>query len=235
MEETMQLKAEVRDKAGSRAAKRVRKESKIPGVVYGHGEEAVAVSLDRHDFIEALHHGHRVFEIDIDGKKDTMMIKDLQYDYLGRDIIHFDLVRVDITEMVEVTVPVEFTGTAAGTLEGGILQEQSNTIDVKCRVNQIPDSLPVSIKGLEIGDSLNAKDIELPEGFELISEPESVLITCTYITEEEIEEIEEEALAEGAEEPELIGAEEAEGEEVAEGEEAEAEAEAPAEEETEEE
>lgn len=212
MEQTMQLKAEMRTKAGTLSAKRARSEGMMPAVVYGHGEEAAAVTISAHDFAEALHHGHRVFEMDIDGKKDTVMIKDLQYDHLGRDVIHADLIRVDIKEMVTVTVPIALKGTAKGVEEGGILQEQTSTIDIKCRVNQIPDSLPVSVKNLEIGDSIHASEVQLPDGIELDTDPDTVIVTVTFVAEEE----EEEEGVEEMEAPEVIGKgkeEEEEGEE----------------------
>ena len=106
-----------------------------------------------HEFIEALHHGQRIFEMDVDGKKETLLVKDLQYDYLGKSVIHVDLMRVNLSERVKVQVAVSLRGTAKGTHEGGIVDEVLSHIEVECQVNEIPESLPVNIKDLGIDES----------------------------------------------------------------------------------
>ncbi|MHC4753000.1 MAG: 50S ribosomal protein L25, partial [Planctomycetota bacterium] len=123
MEKTLLLKAEVREHTGSKAVQRVREQGRIPAIVYGHKQEPVAISLDAHNFVEGLHHGHRLMDVQVGRKKEKMIVKELQYDYLGKNIIHADLMRVDITESVKVTVPIELKGTARGTHEGGIIEE----------------------------------------------------------------------------------------------------------------
>ena len=123
MEKNVSLQAEIRDRTGSKAAVAVRKQGRIPATVYGHKQEPISISLNAHDFVEALHHGHRLMDIAISGKTQKMLVKELQYDYLGRDIIHVDLVRVDVTEMITVSVSVELKGTAKGTHESGIIDE----------------------------------------------------------------------------------------------------------------
>ncbi|MHC4560006.1 MAG: 50S ribosomal protein L25 [Planctomycetota bacterium] len=125
MEKTLLLKAEVREHTGSKAVQRVREQGRIPAIVYGHKQEPVAISLDAHNFVEGLHHGHRLMDVQVGRKKEKMIVKELQYDYLGKNIIHADLMRVDITESVKVTVPIELKGTARGTHEGGIIEEHA--------------------------------------------------------------------------------------------------------------
>ena len=97
MEKALLLKAEIREHAGSHSAARVRKQGRIPAVVYGHKEKPVAISLDAHNLLKGLHHGSRVVDVQIGKKKETMIFKDLQYDYLGKDIIHVDLMIVYVT------------------------------------------------------------------------------------------------------------------------------------------
>ena len=123
MTDTVELKAELRDRAGTKAAARLRREGKLPAVVYGHGQEPVSIAVDAHDFVEGLHHGHRIFNFVMPTGAQTLLVKDLQYDHLGKDVIHADLVRVNLNERVVVEVPVELRGTAKGTHEGGIVEE----------------------------------------------------------------------------------------------------------------
>ncbi|MHC4069574.1 MAG: 50S ribosomal protein L25 [Planctomycetota bacterium] len=202
MEKKLLLKAEIREHTGSKWAAKVRKQGRIPAVVYGHKQEPVAVSLDAHNLVEGLHHGHRVMDLQIGKKKETMMVKDLQYDCLGRDIIHVDLVRVDVTEMVKVAVPIELKGTAKGTHEGGIIEEHTDRLDVECRVTDIPETVVVSVKEVGVGDTVHAADIELPEGVKLASDPGTLLVTCHLVAAAKTTEVLEE---EAPIAPEVIG------------------------------
>ncbi len=192
MNKTLSLQAEMRENTGSHAAAAVRKRGRIPAIVYGHKQEPVAVSLDAHDFIEGLHHGRRLMDITIGGNTQKMLIKDLQYDHLGREVIHVDLMRVDVTEMIEVSVPVELKGTAKGTHEGGIIEEHTDHIEVECLAVNIPESIVVSIKDLGVGEAIHAGDIKLPDGVKLVSSSETIVATCHVLavakTTEQLEE-----------------------------------------------
>jgi large subunit ribosomal protein L25 len=95
MAKALVLKAQKREQTGSKSAAKVRKQGRIPAVIYGHKKEAVAISLDRQSIVEGVHHGHRLIDVQIGKKREKMLIKDLQYDYLGKDVIHVDLMRVD--------------------------------------------------------------------------------------------------------------------------------------------
>jgi large subunit ribosomal protein L25 len=183
MEKSLLLKAEKREHTGSSDATKVRKQGRIPAVVYGHKEEPVAISLDAHTLVEGLHHGHRLMDVQIGKKKEKMIVKDLQYDHLGRGIIHVDLMRVDVTETIKVTVPVEIKGTAKGTHEGGVVQMHTDHLEVECMVTEIPKSIIVNVKDLGVGDTLHASDVELPAGVKLVSEPTILLVTCSVIAE----------------------------------------------------
>jgi large subunit ribosomal protein L25 len=205
------LKAEIRKHTGSKDAERVRKNGRIPAVVYGHKKETVAISLDEHNLVEGLHHGKRVFEVQVGKINETMIVKDIQYDYLGRDIIHVDLMRVDVTETVRVKVPIELKGTAKGTHENGIVEEHTDRLEVECKVTDIPETVLVWVKDVGVGDAVHASDVELPDGVKLVSSLDTLLVTCHLVAAaKSTEELEEEAPAA----PEVIG--EAEKEEGAE-------------------
>jgi len=202
MEKNLVLKGEIREHTGSKHAAKVREGGRVPAIIYGHKKEPVSLSLDRHNLVEGLHHGHRVADVRIGRKKETVMFKELQYDHLGKNIIHVDLMRVDVTETVRVEVPVELKGTAAGAHEGGIIEEHSDHLEIECKVSDIPETIVVSVKELGVGDSLHASDVELPAGVTLVSSPSTLLVTCSLVAAaKSTEELEEEVPAA----PEVIG------------------------------
>ena len=217
MEKKLILKAEVREQTGSKRADEVRKGGRIPAIVYGHKQEPMAVSFDAHNFIEELHHGHRLMDVQIGKNKQKMLVKDLQYDHLGKDVIHVDMMRVDLTEVVRVTVPIELKGTAKGVHEGGIIEEHTDHLEIECKATDIPDAITVSVKEISVGDALHASDVELPEGMKLVSSPETLLVTCHLVAAAKTaEEMEEEAPVA----PEVIGEEDKEEKEPSEQEQA---------------
>ena len=192
MADTVVLNAEVRKDSGTKYAKVLRKNGKLPAVVYGHKRDSVALAFDAHDFVTTLHHGHRLLEVKTGSKIETMLVKAVQYDHLGKDIIHADLVRVDLTERVKVTVPIELYGTSAGSHEGGIIDEHLANLEIECTAASIPEFIEVSIKEVDVGDAVHAKDIELPDGAKLITDPEALMLTCHLVaaakSTEELEE-----------------------------------------------
>ncbi len=194
MAKTTLLKAEIREQTGTNAVQKVRKEGRIPAIVYGHKQAPVAISLDAHNFVEVVHHGHRLIEVQIDKKKEKIIVKDLQYDYLSKNIIHADLMRVDITETIKVNVPIELksAGAAKGTHEGGIIEEHADQLEIECRATDIPETIVIPVKDIGVGDSLHASDITLPEGVKLLSPPDTLLVTCHLVaaakTTEQVEE-----------------------------------------------
>jgi large subunit ribosomal protein L25 len=211
MAKTLLLKAEVREHTGSKAVRRIRQEGKIPAIVYGHKQQAVAISLNAHDFVEGLHHGHRLMDIQVGQKKEKMIVKELQYDHLGKNIIHADLMRVNVTESIRVTVPIELKGIAAGTHEGGIVEEHADHLEIECRATDIPETIVVSVKDLHVGGALHAGEVELPTGVKLVSPAETLLVTCHLVAAAKTtEEVEEEMPAT----PEVIGESKEEAEET---------------------
>jgi large subunit ribosomal protein L25 len=190
------LKAETRKELGSKRAAKLRLSGRIPAIVYGHEQKPEAITLDAHDFAEGIHHGHRLFDVEVDGKREKLLVKDVQYDYLGKKIIHADLIRVDLSEKVKVQVSLVFKGAPAGAQEGGLLEEHLDRIEIECAVTDIPESIDVSVKGLKIGDSLHARDIPLSPEIKLITDPDTLLIACRLPAAAAVEETAEVAAAE---------------------------------------
>ena len=202
MKKTLLLKAEVREQTGSKTVRKVREQGRIPAIVYGHKKEPAAISLDAHSFVEGLHHGHRLMDVQIGKKKEKTIIKALQYDHLGKNIIHVDLMRVNVNEIVKVMVPIELKGTAAGTHESGIIEEHVDRLEIECKVIDIPETIVVSVKEVHVGDALHAGDIELPDGITLASSPNTLIVTCHLVAAaKSTEEVEEEMPVA----PEVIG------------------------------
>lgn len=199
------IKADVRDRTGTRYAARVRAQGKLPAVIYGHKQDPVHIAVDASELIELLHHNAHLIEVEVAGKSEPCLVKDIQWDHLGSKIIHVDLARVDLTEEVQVEIEVELTGEAVGLKEIGALLEQShNTIQVKCRADAIPERLTHDVSELGVGDSLLVSGLTLPAGVTAVSDPDT-LIAHLSVTKIEVEEVEEETVAEGEDQPEVIG------------------------------
>jgi large subunit ribosomal protein L25 len=199
-----------RVETGSHKARHLRKEGKIPGVIYGHGKETVAVTLNEHEIELAVSHGERLLEIELEGQSENVLIKEVQYDAFGSEILHVDLNRVDLDERVEVTVALVLVGEPEGVKEGGVLQQSLGEITVECPVRHIPEEIKHLVTGMKLNDRLYLRDLALPEGAVLVDEPDSMVASVIELAEEE------EAPVEGEEaaEPEVIGAKPAEEEEA---------------------
>lgn len=200
------LPAEPRDTLGTRATRRLREAGKLPAIVYGHKQDAVNVTVPAKPFNESLKKGAHVFELAIGGKKENALLKDVQYDHLGTQIIHIDFARVDLNEKVTVTVGIELKGDAPGEKDGGILQQIMSDIEVECVVTEIPHSIVYNVSNLKLDESVHVRDLALPAGVTTEVDPEQIVAVCHAVKEEVVEE----AAAEG--EPDVIKKEKAEGE-----------------------
>lgn len=212
--ELASLKCESRTTGGSRAAARLRKTGKVPGIVYGHGETPMPVAVSQHDLEIVLHQGRHLLELDLDGQKHRVLVKDVQYDHLGTTPVHVDLTRVSLDERVQVTVALDFRGTPQGVKEGGILDQTISDVEIECLVTEIPTSIRVDVSELALSQSLHVSDLVLPPGVKAITGAD--LVVCTVrppVTEEAATAA---APEEGPAEPELIRKEKPEADEEAE-------------------
>jgi len=203
------LKATLRDERGSRKARRMRAKGQVPGIIYGHGEEVVCVTLDDHDVNAALQHGERLLEIDLDGKTHNVLFKDVQYDAMGQHMLHVDLTRVNLDERVEVTVPIVLRGTPAGEADGGVLQQMAAEVTVECLVTAIPEDIRHQVEAMQVGDLVHTGDLTLPQGATLVGDAEAPVCSLVVVAQEEAAPAEEGEAAE----PEVIGEKPAEDEE----------------------
>ncbi|GAA5013562.1 50S ribosomal protein L25/general stress protein Ctc [Streptomyces siamensis] len=195
----VKLTAETRTEFGKGAARRVRRENKVPAVVYGHGTDPIHVTLPGHELLLALRTPNVLLSLDIEGKNELAIPKAVQRDAIKGFLEHVDLLLVKRGEKVTVEIPVHAEGElAAG---GNLLEHVLNTLPVEAEATHIPESVTVSVEGLEAGASIHAKDITLPKGTTLaIDEDAVVLQVLAAQAEEPAAEGEEEAAAEaGAE------------------------------------
>ncbi|MFQ6613991.1 MAG: 50S ribosomal protein L25 [Fidelibacterota bacterium] len=194
-----------RKRTRTSGARALRREGRIPAVYYYHGEANHNLSVDQKELHAAIHSGNHVFEIAIDGKPHYVMIKDVQYHPVTDEIIHLDLMRVRRKEKMTISVPISFEGHSAGVKIGGVMIENLNHLEISCLPTSVPDSIAVDVTDLELGHSLTAGDIQLPENVELVTDPELTIVTVqvphTHL-EEEAEAVEEEFPGEGLPEPE---------------------------------
>jgi len=173
-------------------------------VIYGHAEKPETVSVDRHEFDVALAHGARTLALEVEGSTLQYLIKEVQYDHLGIQPIHIDLMRVDVDERVRVSVQVELRGVPKGVTEGGTLDQLLSEVEIECLALAIPEKLQMLVSHLGIGEFLYVKDLELPDGVSALTDGDHPVATVRVLVEEEAPE-EVEAGEEKGGEPERIG------------------------------
>jgi large subunit ribosomal protein L25 len=175
-----------REVTGKEVAKKLRRDGKVPAVVYGGHKEPVAITVDRKAVAELLQkseHGIRsVFLLkmaDSDQQRHAM-IKDLTINPISRKMTHIDFVRVVMDELVRTTVPVHIVGTAIGVKEGGLLDFQVRDLHIECFPNAIPDTIDVDVTALGHHEYVRIKDLKLPEGVKVLEDAERVVVGVTH-------------------------------------------------------
>lgn len=170
------LDAEVRTEFGKGAARRIRREDKIPAVLYGHGEAPRHITLQGHQTMMAMKHSNALFAVQIEGKKQLAIAKDVQREAIRGFIKHLDLLVVNKGEKVEVEVDVHVTGESA---PGTIHVVESQTLTIEADATNLPEFVEVSIEGLEEGSHVTAGDVELPEGATLVTDETYTVVTVS--------------------------------------------------------
>jgi large subunit ribosomal protein L25 len=206
-QDTPTVEARPREKVGSTYARRLRKAGRLPAIIYGHKKTPVAISVDEGEMLLQLRHGTHVLNIDVEGAKpETCLVKDLQFGYLGDNVIHVDFARVDLEEEVTVQVHLDFHGEPHAAARGGaILNYDLTGLEVVCRVNEIPEDIKVDMTLMGEGLMLTVGDIELPPGIRTNLPPDTPVAHVSFVKREDDVAVGEEAEVhvEGAE-PEVI-------------------------------
>jgi len=195
------LTATPRPPKGTRTARRLRGEGKVPGVLYGLGAEAVPLTVEWRELRAALvtEQGlNAVIHIEVDGEKTPTLVKDMQRHPVRRNVLHIDFIRVDLDKPVDVEVSISLEGEAeAVSREGGVVDQVLLALHITAKPSDIPSGLSVDISGLEIGDALRVGDIVLPEGVTTSVDPEEAVVTASHQVVELPEPGEGEEAAEG--------------------------------------
>jgi large subunit ribosomal protein L25 len=177
------LVTEARASFGKGAARKIRATGKIPAVIYGHGSEPQHVTLPGHETALILRKSNQVLELDIDGKVQLALVKDVQKDPVRQIIEHIDLIVVRKGEKVQVEVSVHVEGESAS---GTTVAQDANTLTLEVEATHIPERVTVSIDGLEAGTHILAKDVTLPSGAVLITDPDVLVIAISVPTEQDL-------------------------------------------------
>lgn len=189
---TPSVTAEQRERVGTRYSQRLRKAGRLPAVVYGHKQDPVSVSVDGKAMVQHLEHGNRVFELAIEGGvTETVLVRDLQFGYMGDNVVHIDFARVDLNEEVTVNVHLHFVGTPAEAMKpGAVVQTDHVEIPITTTVANIPEQIRVDLSTME-GSTLTAGEVELPADCVLAEDPGTSIVSISVVAEEaEGEEIE---------------------------------------------
>jgi len=178
MADQVALRAEPRQTGLKGELRRLRREGKIPGVLYGKQEEPRAIQIAARELEHALHqHGlSALLDLTVNGERATAVIKEVQHDPISGRLSHLGLQRVSLEDTISAHVPLVFTGdTTAITDEGGVIEHPASEVTVSCRADHLPESITVDISGLRRGDSLRVADLKPPEGVTITTNPEQVV------------------------------------------------------------
>jgi len=215
MAEDLKINAETRTQFGKGAARRIRRDDKVPAVIYGHGNDPVHLTLPGHDTMMALKHGgsNALLYIDLEGKTYIALTKQVQADPIKGFLEHIDFVEVKKGEKVTVEIPVHVLGESKA---DAMTVTELNTVTVEAEATNIPEFIEVSVEDAEVGFHVLAKDLALPEGSLLLTDDDALVVNVVHApTAEEVEAELEEAEAEAGierDESDEEAAEAAEGE-----------------------
>jgi large subunit ribosomal protein L25 len=207
----VQLKAAPRTEQGKGAAGRLRKQGRVPGIMYGFQVEPTAVSVDALELYHALHTDaglNAMIRLDIDGEEHLTLARDLQYHPVRGEVLHVDFLAVDTRSQISVEVPVHTVGDDDLGDDGGVLNQILYTVPILVRPLDVPNFLEIDVTGMQIGDVRRVEDLRdaLPEGAEFDIDPERTVVTINApVSDAELEALEESAGIE-APEPETVGA-----------------------------
>ena len=210
MAETESLVAEPRKETGTAASRRLRRDGLIPAVLYGHESDSLKLTLQADQVSTVLRRGARLVDVEHGGKSEKALLREVQWDTFGREVLHIDLTRISVGQRITVEVQIELRGTAPGVKVGGQLNHLMHSVEVECLATAIPESLRVSVNDLQLNQAITVADLELQPDVVVQARPDSVVVQVSEVQEEADEEAEHAPV-----EPELIrkekGEEESEG------------------------
>jgi large subunit ribosomal protein L25 len=179
MAEAVVLNAQDRQGNGTRLARKLRKNKQIPAILYGHGEATLPLTLPGDEISRLVRHGVRIVDLKTSKGTEKALLREVQYDHLGMEILHVDFARVSADERILIDVRVELRGTAPGIAQGGTIQQPLHNLHVECLAIAIPDSIRVPLGELQLNQAIHVKDLKLPEGVVVKNDPDAIVVQCT--------------------------------------------------------
>ena len=199
MSDVVNVTLRAEEEAGTRACRRMRSAGFVPAVLYGHKEAVVSLKVKPTEVMSAICAGHKL--VDLKGAvNESALLKTIQWDAFGTELVHVDFARVSAGELVRTKVLVELRGEATGTKEGGVLKFVTHDLEIEAPASSIPEKIFVSVKELRLDGEIFARDVPLPEGVKLVGHGDDVIVSCDKPLVEE----EEGTGAPSSMEPELI-------------------------------
>ena len=195
------LVAQRRTKFGTSENRRLRAKGSVPGIVYGHKQDPISVSFSAKETAALVRSTHRVVDIELDGKSETAILREAQWNAFHNELWHVDFMRVDANERVKADVDVVVRGTAAGAMAGGVLEQPLHTVHVDCLAINIPEAIIVKVQTLQIGQAIHVKELDVPEGVKVLNNPDAIVVR---VIQPIIVEVAPAAEATGPAEPEVI-------------------------------
>lgn len=198
------LKAAPRPGAGKGEARKLRAAGKVPGVLYGHGMDAVPLVVDGRDLYHVLHTGagsNVLVDLELDGQEHLVLAREIQRNHIRGQLLHVDFLAIRRDQRITVDVPVRIVGESVGVKTGGAVEHHLWDLHIECLPADVPDGIDADITELEIGDSLHVSDLSAPEGVTILTNLDELVVSVVQPqilkVEEEVPEAEVEALPEG--------------------------------------
>ena len=171
------IAATARSVQGSSACRRLRREGFVPGNLYGHEQDPEMIAFDAESIRHFIESGTKVADIDVDGRTEKVLLRDVQWNTFSTEVLHCDFLRVNPNERIETDVPLILRGTAPGSLAGGIVEQPLHSLHIDCLAVEMPDSIDVRITALQIDESLCVKDLTgLPPSLNVLTPEDEVIV-----------------------------------------------------------
>lgn len=193
------LQVAMRETRGKRNARRMRNAGSVPAVLYGHGGPSISLTVPADQLDGAIRHGSRVVQLD-GAVKEGALISEICWNTWGTEPLHVDFTRVNLDELVQISLVLELRGEAPGIKEGGMVDHHLHQAEFECKAVNVPEKIEVTINSLKLGDAIKIADLKLPVGVVCLTDPELVVVQCI-----EPVEVSEEVAEVGEGEPEVIG------------------------------
>lgn len=180
--EMVTLTVQTRERSGKGDSGRMRRDGLVPAVLYGPGGDAVSLTIDFRELLQVLHGEqgeHAIVDLQIQDQPDLSgpaMFKEVQHHPVRGDVLHADLLRIDLKKKIHTVVPTRLEGRAKGITEGGVLDHQMREVEIECLPMNVPEYLVADISGMDIGDSLHVSDLKIPKNVDLLTSPERALV-----------------------------------------------------------